>query len=150
MIEIIVGVLVASFLGGGATATAHWWINRHYVPERVAIEAPRVVITKEMQDELDRTPAWWDRQYHRGLAEAGAAVVARIDGESFDEYSYGGAQVTTHRTADRVALDGCTCAECTHVLANGYTVRPFAVRSKQIKRIYENVTGNENFKRIYG
>lgn len=130
MFELIVaGVAVSAIASACVTSVVSWWNARkryhlspipfHHPLEQkyqTAIEAPKAPIPKEIRDEMEQTTDWWDRQYHAALEKSGAKVIARIVGESYDEYTFGGKHVFHHTEPDRKALAGCECRECLAVM----------------------------------
>lgn len=86
----------------------------------LAIEAPdRSHIPKEIRDELDQTPGWWDKQFHKALESSGDEVVYRELGEYIEERTANGEAAVMHQMPDKVVLSNCTCRECYRIRAAG-------------------------------
>ena len=138
MIEfILAGVLAGTAISAGLAGAVNWRLKGiqekkfSVIPElaapepprhiggnftQAAIEAPRREIPKEIQDEIDQNADWWDREYHKKLAEAGARVIARYMTEPVEERSANGYVTVTHWGEERVALAGCSCGDCLYVM----------------------------------
>ena len=95
---------------------------------QAAIEAPRTKIPKEIQDEIDQTPEWWSKQFHKQLEASGAKIVARGVGDEITERSFSGKVEITYHTPDRKALAGCECGDCIDVMRR--TAKPRKAKRK--------------------
>lgn len=72
----------------------------------------RASIPKDIADELDRTPEWWDAQFHKELERAGAKSVGVVPAEYNIERSYNGEVVYAPASPGYTVLEGCTCSRC--------------------------------------
>ena len=105
--------LIASILGA-VLALAFFWVN--YIntgdPEAEGIPAPiRPAIPREVREEIDQDPAWWDREFHKALSRVSPKV--EIDAGE-DEYIEERTLTSTvlHRIAKPYEYLGCTCRDC--------------------------------------
>lgn len=83
------------------------------------IESGRKPIPKEIQEEIDMTPGWWDSMYHKMLEKTGAdSIAVPYEPEYIEEHSANGNVVLLSVTPEPppVLLD-CTCARCTQARA---------------------------------
>lgn len=80
-------------------------------PSVPMLEAPRKAISREIQAELDGSPEWWNREFHKALKSSGAPVLAEIEGDIVVQHTYDGESFSYH-LPDRVVLQDCTCPDC--------------------------------------
>lgn len=149
MIEILILSTVGVSALGALVSGAYSWFNRgiqerkfHANPDREApmpgrtiaagvtqpmLEARRAEIPKDIQDEIDQTPDWWDKEFHNRLEASGAKVVARHVEEYTDRDGL-------HRTREYKALEGCECSQCVGIMSGDKKSLKGKVRfvSKQI------------------
>lgn len=123
MIEIL--ILTAFAFGAGGTIFTIWrngvTSRRFHVnPELPAPEPTRMsvgpraplAISASVREELDSSPRWWDREFHKALKHSGAPVLAEIQGDIIEEKSFSGALTIQYELPGHTVLEGCTCVDC--------------------------------------
>lgn len=123
MIEVLLLIGFTALLGGGIFTVWRKGVTSprfHINPELDAPEPRSIVagtpvpraIEASVRAELDSTPEWWDSQFHRALKSSGAPVLAEIEGDIIEEYTFTGAVAHRYELPGRTLLEGCTCADC--------------------------------------
>lgn len=81
-----------------------------------AVEPPKP-IPSHIREELDQTPAWWDKQFHNLLDSTGDARVDNDDVEEIAEMTAAGV-VCIYYVGPQYALVSCTCSGCRSILTS--------------------------------
>lgn len=118
MLETLGVVVIVSMVGTSVVSlVAGHWLNRNNTPYRpvdrrppAAHCAPPAALSPEIRDELDQTPAWWDRQFH-ALLEASGAQCEVLERAEITEKSFDGRVNVTYATECKVFSE-CTCIDC--------------------------------------
>ncbi|UVG35263.1 membrane protein [Microbacterium phage Cece] len=153
MIEILILSAIGAGSVGALVSGMYSWRNRgiqerkfHANPDREApmpgrtiaagvsqpmLEARRAEIPKDIQDEIDQSPAWWDKEFHNRLEASGAKVVAR----HVEEYTD---QEGMYHAREYKALEGCECQNCVMVMGGTMKKTPKKSRSS-VERINTKV-----------
>lgn len=84
----------------------------------LALTAGPSRISPEVQAELDQTPEWWDRQFHKALEASGADVTTVDDEYEYEERSWDGRVAVIHRHKEEY-IDGCLCLQCGRLTGRG-------------------------------
>ncbi len=103
-------------LGGAVT---FFNVRANSKPEPLIVAVPNVEpvytrpteIPADIKEELDQTPRWWDKQFHKLLESSGAEEVHVGEPEIIEVYSgTGDRYIYEERPVSY--LRGCICKEC--------------------------------------
>lgn len=77
-------------------------------PERP--EPPRK-LSPELREELDQTPRWWDKQFHKLLVETNQHYLEYGEVVYVEDFTFARGSVV-HTLPRPRAYTGCTCSDC--------------------------------------
>lgn len=103
-----------SGLAAGVYVALHFWNTAP--PEGTELIGGDVVekpIPREIQQEIDQDPEWWDREFHKELAKVQSKVeIDTGEDEYIEERSLTSPVIVMHRVPKPYEYLGCTCRDC--------------------------------------
>jgi hypothetical protein len=101
-----------SGLAAGIYMALHFWNTAPLEPVEAPVTTTQVPIPREIRQEIDQDPEWWDREFHKELSRVSPKVeIDTGEDEYIEEVTFMGGS-TLFVIPKPYEYLGCTCRDC--------------------------------------